>query len=339
MPDEVVIFGFVIDPIWFLMAFIFGALFGIKFAFHLLVRLIEFLRRRFQAWRQTVLDGGDLDGETAERLAAAYGLPPGEDILGVVHRRRGLTRQTSVLVTQRRIVRDAAAGRDSFPLRDIRAWGTPDGHAVRHEYAIQAESEDGFHGGMRFEIVGRPAIAKFSAILNAAMAGRGDHEPDETIPRQATHTRKKRMDAFLNSLVWIAIPAVPMLLGAGLYWLAWSEWSLTRQQTANSIIVVGEVTGFDEKYDYDDGETAYFPQVRFNLVEGGTHTFTSRVGGMKNAYDIGEKVEVYYNVQAPEKAAIKSVRTDYVPILMFLGLGTVLIAVGAGLALLIRSEG
>lgn len=186
MPDEFEIFGFVIDPIWSLMAFIFGALFGTKFGFQLVVKLARFLRRQIQVLRQSVLGGGDLNGETVARLTTAYDLPSGEKVLGIVHRRFGLAREYSVIVTQRRIVCDGSAGRDAFPLRDIKDWGTPDGQAVAHEYFLYAETKDGFHGGMRFEVVGRPAIAKFSAILNTAMAGRGDHGPNENIPRQAT---------------------------------------------------------------------------------------------------------------------------------------------------------
>lgn len=145
------------------------------------------------------------------------------------------------------------------------------------------------------------------------------------------------MDGFHNGLIWIAIPVVPLLVGAGLLWLAWGQFSDSRQRLADGLVVTGEVVGFDDKYDYDDGETTYYPQIRFTPSLGGSVTFTSSTGGRKSAYDIGEKVEVLYNAKAPEKATLKSFSSLYVSTLIFAILGTAFLAIGVVLGWLIRS--
>ena len=184
---------------------------------------------------------------------------------------------------------------------------------------------------MTFEIIGRRGSKKFDDIISRAMDGHADTEPDARIPRQ-TVTVKKRMD---ESYKYI-IPAVPMIIGVILFAITWSQLSETWDRLARGQIAIGKITGYEDKYDYDEGAMAFYPVVRYSLAQGGFSAFTSSVGGTQS-YDIGEEVTVIYDPADPENAAIKSFKVLYLAAILTGFLGLVCFGFGAMMALMIRS--
>ena len=139
----------------------------------------------------------------------------------------------------------------------------------------------------------------------------------------------------MNSAFYVVIPAVPIIIGIALLWATWSQFSQSRERLERGKVVIGEVVGYEEKYDYDEGSNAYYPRVHFTDAEGNSRAYISDVGGMKS-YDIGEEVEILYDPESND-VAIKSFKDLWMAPLLFGILGLAFFGVGAMLALMIRS--
>jgi hypothetical protein len=295
------------------------------------IRLVRFVFRQLPALRQVVLDGAELDGETRERLAAAFDLLPDEEILGYFHRRPLLSREQIVVLTQQRIACDRSIGRVVLPLHNIGNRTYPDTPRGLYGFGLYGREGDEYYGGMTFEVIGRRSAKKFDDIISRAMDGRADVERDARIPRQTVKVKKRMEISF-----YVVIPAVPMIIGVILFAVTWSQISQTWDRLARGQTTMGNVIGYDDKYDYDEGTTDFYPVVRYSLAQGGLSTFTSSAGGMKT-YDIGAEVEVLYDPAQPENAVIKSFKELYLAAILTGLLGAVFFGFGAMMALMIRS--
>ena len=109
-----------------------------------------------------------------------------------------------------------------------------------------------------------------------------------------------------------------MLVGAG--YLLHLAWRLKHAQTADGMIV-----GFVQKTDYW-GEVHYLPQVCFTC-RGQEYTITASVGQQIEAYDRGQKVQVFFPPQQPEAADIKSFANTWLSGLFLLVFGAMLAGV------------
>ncbi len=328
--QDIEIFGYVIEPFEYAaatVAVVLVLLATVKYP----IRLLRFVFRQLPALRQVVRDGAELDGETRERLAAAFDLLPDEEILGYFHRRPLLSREQVVVLTQQRIACDRSVGRVVLPLHDIGNRTYPDTPSGLFGFGLYGREGDEYYGGMTFEVIGRRSARKFDDIISRAIERRADIERDARIPRQTVKVKKRMEISF-----YVVIPAVPMIIGVILLAVTWSQISNSRDRLARGQTAIGNVIGYDDEYDYDEGATAFYPVVRFSLAQGGPSTFTSSVGGMKT-YDIGDEVEVLYDPANPETATIKSFKELYLAAILTGLLGAVFFGFGAMIALMIRS--
>ena len=328
--EDIEIFGYVIEPFEYAIAavaVVLVLLVNIKFP----IRLLRFMLRQLQALRQVVLDGAELDSDTRERLVAAFDLLPDEEILGYFHRRPLLSREQVVVLTQMRIACDRSVGRVVFPLHDIGNRTYPDTPRGLFGFGLYTREGDKFYGSMEFEVIGRRGAKKFDDIISHAMGRRADIERDARIPRQTVKVKKRMVFSF-----YVIIPVVPAIIGVILFAVTWSQISQARERLARERVAIGKVIGYEDRYDYDEGTTAFYPIVEYSLAQGSPWTFTSSTGGMK-FYDIGEEVEVLYDPAYPGKAVIKSFKELYLAAILTGFLGTVFFGFGAMTALMIRS--
>jgi len=329
--QDIEIFGYVVEPFEYAIAAI-AMVLVLLVNLKRLIGLVRFVFRPLQALRQVVLDGAELDGDTRRRLAAIFDLLPDEEILGYFHRRPLLSREQIVVLTQQRIACDRSVGRVVLPLHDIgnRTYpeDTPKG---LYGFGLYAREGDEYYGGMTFEVIGRRGGRKLDDIISRAMDRRADIERDARIPRQTIKVKKRMEISF-----YVVIPAVPAIIGVILFAVTWSQISQTRDRLARGQVAIGKVIGYEDRYDYDEGTTDYYPVVEYSLAQGGPSTFTSSVGGMKS-YDIGAEVEVLYDPAQPGNTVIKSFKELYLAAILFGLLGAVFFGFGAMMALMIRS--
>lgn len=154
----------------------------------------------------------------------------------------------------------------------------------------------------------------------------------------AMHQSRKSRPFISKRLVYKVIPAVPMIVGLGLFALTWGEVSQSLERLAASEVVPGNVIGYKRKYDHVEQEHAYYPTVRFIDRNGDTRTFTSSIGGMKT-YQVGEEVEVLHDRKDSLKAVINSFWELYLGALILGFMGAVFCGAGIALAILTRSGG
>ena len=95
----------------------------------------------------------------------------------------------------------------------------------------------------------------------------------------------------------------------------------------------GTVTGFSVSVDSEDNSESYCPQVRYRTKSGQDVTYFSNFCSSPPAYDVGEKVELYYDPQDPERVQLKGFWTQYLVITIFACIGLPFAAVGVWLAL------
>ena len=89
----------------------------------------------------------------------------------------------------------------------------------------------------------------------------------------------------------------------------------------------GEVTGYTMSNCDDDG-CSYKSDVRFETKQGQPKSYTTTFSSSPPAYDVGEKVTVYYLPENPEKAFIKG--EGIVFRIVFMSIGGVIILSGLG---------
>jgi hypothetical protein len=108
---------------------------------------------------------------------------------------------------------------------------------------------------------------------------------------------KRIYKSFMSGPVYLVLFGLVFYgIGAG---LTYRKWTYQR----DGIQVQGEVTGLSQNCD-DDGCT-YKPNVRFQTEDGESVSFQSLYSSSPPAYDKGEKVQVLYIPDDPEKAIIE----------------------------------
>ncbi len=93
----------------------------------------------------------------------------------------------------------------------------------------------------------------------------------------------------------------------------------------------GEVTGLVESH--SDNSVTYSPVVEFQTLEGNTLVFESSFSSSPPAYDIGEKVEVYYLPSLPDSAKLNGFFSLWGGGLILGIIGSVFFTIGAGIIL------
>ena len=121
--------------------------------------------------------------------------------------------------------------------------------------------------------------------------------------------------------VILLLIGLPLCVGSG-YWIL-----KTRNFVDTAAAATGAVTGFVESRNNDD-QMMYAPRVRFETSTGRPIEFKSKVSSSRWVYAKGERVEVLYDAQTPEKAVIRS----FTSLWLFP-------AIGAGIGLLLVISG
>lgn len=132
---------------------------------------------------------------------------------------------------------------------------------------------------------------------------------------------KQILGSFINGPVYLILfGLIFFVIGGG---LSYKQDVLER----NGVQAPGEVIDLAPNCD-DDGCT-YVPIVNFKTREGKTVSFQSTYSSNPPAYEIGEKVTVYYQPDDPDKAGIKGEGMWFRVIFMIVG--GVIAAVGLGM--------
>jgi len=109
-----------------------------------------------------------------------------------------------------------------------------------------------------------------------------------------------------SSLRWIALfTGLAFLAGLGM--LAGTAYIVidTRRDIATAATADGVVVDLIGSRD-SDGDTLYYPQVRFVTGAGAPVEFTGSVGSSPAAFDVGEHVTVFYDPADPSDVRIDS---------------------------------
>ena len=139
------------------------------------------------------------------------------------------------------------------------------------------------------------------------------------------------------------MPLLIASIGVGL--LGWGIVSFFQQSSniARSVRVEGVVTGFVGRRmgpqtfvapKTRDGlkverKAMYRPQVRFTTERGRVIEFVGRVGSRPARYNVGEKVEVIYNPQDPEKAYLDQFSELWFKTILLFLFGVVMVGMGS----------
>lgn len=341
--DKFKIFIDDVDPVFLLVAFA-VALWVLGYVVTTAFKLIGRLFHLWQAAREVVLNGDELDDATREHLIAAFDLLPDEDILGYRRRRFVFAPDESLIVTQKRISLDQALGPTTLLIPETfenKIIYVPDGRFVvgPFEIAWYGRKEGNAYGRVAVNVMGGRNLTKLVKIITDAIARHRNDAADERVPRRGVIHQSRKSRPFISErLIYKIIPAVPMIVGLGLFAMTWGEVSQSLERLAASEAVPGNVIGYERIYDDDEQEHAYYPTVRFIDRDGDTRTFTSSIGGMK-IYQVGEEVEVLHDREDPLKAVINSFWELYLAALIMGFMGAAFFGVGIALAKLVRSGG
>jgi hypothetical protein len=114
------------------------------------------------------------------------------------------------------------------------------------------------------------------------------------------------------------------LLGGAGYLVLDTRNDIARAETADGIVIdlVGERDS--------DGDTIYYPHVRYVTRSGEAVEFTTAVGSSPPGFDVGERVSVLYDPAAPEEARIDTFFQLRFGALILGGIGFVFTLIGAG---------
>jgi hypothetical protein len=138
------------------------------------------------------------------------------------------------------------------------------------------------------------------------------------------------MDKTITRVAYLfLIIGIAMLVGAG-YWMTRTQAFVDRSET-----VPGEVIDLERSRSSDS--TAYYPVIKYKTKSGQERTFRSNTGSSPPSYDVGEKVEVMYDVAEPSDARIRSFFSIWGgPAIVGL-LGTLFGVIGGGILYVRRS--
>jgi hypothetical protein len=128
-------------------------------------------------------------------------------------------------------------------------------------------------------------------------------------------------------LFWIFLLIGLGLLGGAAFLVVDTRNDIARADKADGTVValIGERDS--------DGDTMYYPRVRFITRSGNPVEFTGSVGSSPAAFDVGEPVAVLYDPAEPEEARIDSFFQLWFAALVLGGIGLVFAAIGGGGAL------
>ena len=117
------------------------------------------------------------------------------------------------------------------------------------------------------------------------------------------------------------------LLGGTAFLVADTRSDIARADKADGTVV--DLIGEQDS----DGDTMYYPRVRYVTRYGNPVEFTGSVGSSPAAFDVGESVGVLYDPAAPEEARIDTFFQLWFAPLILGGIGLVFAAIGGGGAL------
>ncbi|HEY2981571.1 MAG TPA: DUF3592 domain-containing protein [Anaerolineales bacterium] len=123
------------------------------------------------------------------------------------------------------------------------------------------------------------------------------------------------------------------ILGVILLGVAGILYNMGNSFRSKAELTTGTVTGFSVSVDSEDNSESYCPQVRFRTTGGQDVTYFSNFCSSPPAYDVGEKVELYYDPQNPESAQLKGFWSQYLVVTIFACIGLPFAAVGVWIAL------
>jgi hypothetical protein len=112
------------------------------------------------------------------------------------------------------------------------------------------------------------------------------------------------------------------LLGGAAYLALDTRADIGRAETAAGTVI--DLIGRRDS----DGDTIYYPHVRYLTRSGETVEFTGAVGSSPPAFEIGEAVSVLYDPAAPEEARIDSFFQLWFGAVILGGIGLVFIVIG-----------
>jgi hypothetical protein len=136
-----------------------------------------------------------------------------------------------------------------------------------------------------------------------------------------THGGARNAPAFLFGIF--------LLIGLGLLGGAAFLVVDTRSDIARADKADGSVIALIGERD-SDGDTMYYPRVRYVTRSGNPVEFTGSVGSSPAAFDVGEPVAVLYDPAEPEGARIDSFFQLWFAALILGGIGLVFAAIGGG---------
>jgi hypothetical protein len=309
------------------VAALLAVLIGIQYGF----KGLGWLLRLWQAARETVLTGAELDEATRARLIAQFDLLPEEEILAFRYRRFFTTSNQSVIVTQKRISQVGAGGPVTVRVPEIRDRSFP---GVSSGRFVVGPFEIKLQGGpalMFINVMGGGDASKLRRIIEGVIARHGNDDADERVPQQSIplKTREGR------GIFWV-VAGVPMVVGICLLALGWRALSPALDGLGSGEIVAGKVVGYERRYDTNSQDHAFYPTVQFTGRDGISRTFTSPVGGMK-IYDVGQDVEVLQDRDEPTKASINSFWDLYLVPAIFAAMAAIFFALGIALVKLVRA--
>ena len=129
---------------------------------------------------------------------------------------------------------------------------------------------------------------------------------------------------------WVtAVSSIFVLVGAAMLIAAGREFARRRAFLRNSGTVSGTIIALTENRERD--EISYFPKVEFHTPSGRGITFQSAMGSSTAAKRIGDSVTVRYRLDQPQVAEIDAFMPLWGLTLLFGGLGSVFVFVGAGI--------
>ena len=122
-----------------------------------------------------------------------------------------------------------------------------------------------------------------------------------------------------------------ILIGIGM--LIWCGlWFSDRiSNLDNYVLTNGTVIEFEKSKDPEGSGYSYSPNVSFKDRQGVEHIYNSSNASDPPAYDIGEKVEIYYNSNDPEDAFINSFLEKWVIGIVLGIVGIVMVPIGVWL--------
>jgi hypothetical protein len=119
-----------------------------------------------------------------------------------------------------------------------------------------------------------------------------------------------------------------LLVGIGMF--IWSVfWFSNRiSNLENYVLTSGTVVELEKSRDHENGGYVYSPIVSFEDQNGIQHIYNSGHASDPPSYEIGEKVELYYNSTEPEDAFLNSFFEKWVIGIALVVVGLVLVPIG-----------